>query len=129
MSGRRACRLADLTDRVYANALSSSGQHRASSTETPYTPRMSRTKIFLAAAAAVLLSVSLPAQYDAPLFQELRWRHIGPYRGGRTKAPTGVPGQPNLFYLRAVSRGAWKGTEDRSTLSQTLDRQPTGHPR
>ncbi len=118
--------MADLTDRVYANALSSSGQHRASSTETPYTPRMSRTKIFLAAAAAVLLSVSLPAQYDAPLFQELRWRHIGPYRGGRTKAATGVPGQPNLFYIGAVNGGVWKSTDYGTTWTPIFDGQPTG---
>ena len=44
-------------------------------------------------------------QFDASLFGELRWRMIGPYRGGRTKAAAGVPGQPNVFYVGVGERG------------------------
>src|SRR5262249_20611108 len=42
---------------------------------------------------------------------EMRWRSIGPFRGGRTKAITGVPGRPNVFYMAAVNGGVWK-TDD-----------------
>ena len=30
---------------------------------------------------------------------EMKWRMIGPFRGGRTRAATGVPGEPNVFYV------------------------------
>jgi len=37
----------------------------------------------------------------ASLFSELQWRHVGPFRGGRTKAATGVQQRPGLFYIGA----------------------------
>src|SRR5512141_98677 len=36
---------------------------------------------------------------DPALYSELRWRHIGPFRGGRTVGAAGVPQQPNVFYM------------------------------
>lgn len=44
-------------------------------------------------------------------FQALRWRSIGPYRGGRVTAVAGVPGQPNVYYFGATGGGVWK-TDD-----------------
>src|SRR5258708_2994933 len=45
-------------------------------------------------------SSSAPAQpFDPGLYDSLRWRMIGPFRGGRTVGATGVPGQPNVFYI------------------------------
>ena len=41
----------------------------------------------------------------------MRWRPIGPFRGGRTKAITGVPSQPGVFYMAPVNGGVWK-TDD-----------------
>lgn len=45
------------------------------------------------------------------LFSSLQWRNIGPFRGGRSAAVTGVPGKPNLFYFGATGGGVWR-TED-----------------
>ena len=48
---------------------------------------------------------------ESPLekyYSSLEWRSIGPYRGGRSCAVTGVPGQPNLFYFGATGGGIWK---------------------
>lgn len=45
-------------------------------------------------------------QYDA-----LEYRLIGPFRGGRSAAVTGVPNQPNLFYFGATGGGIWKTTD------------------
>ena len=45
---------------------------------------------------------------------ELQWRMIGPFRGGRTRAVTGVPSQPDVFYVGAVDGGVWK-TDDCGT--------------
>ncbi|MEP6902530.1 MAG: hypothetical protein ABJA66_12315, partial [Actinomycetota bacterium] len=38
-------------------------------------------------------------QYEARAFSEIKWRSIGPFRGGRTRAVAGVPSQPNVFYM------------------------------
>ena len=49
--------------------------------------------------------------YETKWFDFLDWRSIGPYRGGRSCAVTGVPGKPNLFYFGATGGGVWR-TED-----------------
>jgi photosystem II stability/assembly factor-like uncharacterized protein len=59
-------------------------------------------------------------------FSEMRWRPIGPFRGGRTKAVTGVRGQPNVFYIGAVNGGVWKTTDFGRTWTPIFDDQPTG---
>jgi len=56
-------------------------------------------------------SYSSTAQTEAPLekfYSSLEYRSIGPYRGGRSCAVTGVPGKPNLFYFGATGGGVWK---------------------
>lgn len=45
---------------------------------------------------------------DPALFAGLEYREIGPYRGGRSAAVTGVPGKPNLFYMGATGGGVWR---------------------
>ena len=52
-----------------------------------------------------------PKQIDPKLFQELHWRSIGPFRGGRVLAVTGVRGQPDTYYFGSVGGGVWK-TDD-----------------
>ena len=41
---------------------------------------------------------------------KLQWRSVGPFIGGRVVAVTGVPSQPNLFYMGGVDGGVWKST-------------------
>src|SRR5271170_5713182 len=90
---------------------------------------MSVGRALLASMAFVIgaLGVApLGAQRFPPnTYQELRWRSIGPFRGGRTRAVAGVPGAPNMFYIGAVNGGVWKSDDYGRTWVAIFDSQPT----
>jgi photosystem II stability/assembly factor-like uncharacterized protein len=68
-----------------------------------------------------------PGAVDLKTFAaEMRWRSIGPFRGGRTKAITGVPSQPNVFYMAPVNGGVWKTNDFGRIWTPIFDDQPTG---
>src|SRR5436305_10361037 len=65
-----------------------------------------------------------PSRIDASLYGGLRWRNIGPFRGGRVNGVSGVPGQPNTFYFGSVGGGVWKTTNAGRTWLPVFDSQP-----
>jgi photosystem II stability/assembly factor-like uncharacterized protein len=60
---------------------------------------------------------------DARLWQDLRWRGLGPQRGGRVTAVAGVPSQPDVFYLGASGGGVWKTVNAGMTWRPVSDGQ------
>ena len=74
-----------------------------------------------------LLITTLHAQPLNPtLWQNMRWRNIGPFRGGRTVGATGVRSQPNVFYIGVNNGGVWKTNDYGRTWKPIFDSQPTG---
>ena len=99
-----------------------------------------RTLALLGCAALSLLvfghdraAVQVSAQSNANvvinpnMYQDLRWRAVGPHRGGRSTAAVGVRTQPNVFYMGATGGGVWKTDNYGITWSPVTDGQlPTG---
>lgn len=57
------------------------------------------------------------------LFAGMKWRNIGPFRGGRSVAVTGVKGQPQLYYFGSTGGGVWKTTDAGITWNNISDGQ------
>ena len=78
-------------------------------------------------AACILFVVSssaVAAAVDPGLLQNLHWRLIGPFRGGRVLTVAGVPGQPQHFYFGAVNGGVWETHDAGRTWQPIFDGQP-----
>ena len=86
---------------------------------------------------ALLCAITLPglalppdgsaqSTFPTDAMQGPRWRHIGPFRAGRTKSAVGVPSQPNVFYMAATNGGVWKTNDAGRTWKPIFDAQSTG---
>src|SRR5450755_1015489 len=76
---------------------------------------------------AVLAMSSLLAQpMDPKAYAGLKWRMIGPFRGGRTIGVAAIPDQPNVFYIGVNNGGVWKSTDYGATWKPLFDEQGTG---
>ena len=77
--------------------------------------------LFVASFQAFSQKKSNNSQVDEALYEGLEWRCIGPYRGGRSAAVTGVAGKPNLYYMGATGGGVWRTTDAGGTWENISD--------
>ena len=64
---------------------------------------------------------SAATEIDQEAYAALKYRLIGPFRGGRSAAVTGVPGEPNLFYFGSAGGGIWRSTDGARTWENISD--------
>src|ERR1700694_3007410 len=88
--------------------------------------------ILLVSSFSFAQTKSKPASQSAPsavttvgekLFGAMRWRQVGPFRGGRVLAVTGIEGEPNVFYFGAASGGVWKSTDAGANWNPIFDKE------
>ena len=63
-------------------------------------------------------------QIPEALYSEMRWRMIGPFRGGKVNAVAGVPGNPGVYYFGANGGGVWKTTDGGTVWKPIFDEEP-----
>lgn len=92
-----------------------------------------RKLIFLLASVLFLTNYTVSAQkykrkkqknttqFAEKYYDAMQWRNIGPFRGGRSGAVTGVPGKANLFYMGSTGGGIWRTTDAGNTWENISD--------
>jgi len=90
-----------------------------------------RHAVLMAALAAGICVSAVHGQGKTPptvpsLYQELRYRVIGPHRASRTVGAVGIPTQPNVFFMGVNNGGVWKTDDYGRTWTPIFDEAPTG---
>ena len=75
----------------------------------------------LAFVVAVVAQPLVAGQAPTGLGNALRWRSIGPYRGGRVTAVAGIANQPLVYYMGATGGGVWKTDDAGTTWNNVSD--------
>ena len=75
----------------------------------------------------LVLGLASPAEAEAPeqpldekFFETLKYRFVGPYRGGRVTAVTGIPEEPMTYFFGASGGGVWKRDDGGHTWEKVL---------
>jgi photosystem II stability/assembly factor-like uncharacterized protein len=75
-------------------------------------------------AALIVAAAGVNAQQiDPKTFEGMKWRLIGPFRGGRVITVAGVPSQPNTYYFGAVGGGVWKTSDGGNSWDPLFEKQ------
>lgn len=83
--------------------------------------------VLLVGGAGLTAGSQEPGQILAPTsYQELRYRLIGPFRASRTVGASGIPTQPNVFFMGVNNGGVWKTDDYGRTWAPIFDTAPTG---
>ena len=69
------------------------------------------------------IQTAIPSPVDSVLLHSFKWRNLGPERGGRSIAVSGVRGQPKVAYFGATGGGLWKTTDGGEHWAPVTDGQ------
>ncbi|MGH9535131.1 MAG: hypothetical protein ACRD2E_09755 [Terriglobales bacterium] len=83
-----------------------------------------RTAWLAFAVLAVAMAPAWGQQFNAALLAGLRWRQVGPFRGGRVSAVAGVAGRPGIFYMGSAGGGVWKTVDGGTVWKPIFDAEP-----
>jgi photosystem II stability/assembly factor-like uncharacterized protein len=83
-------------------------------------------EILIALFLLFLVGATVAQSVPSELMNGLKWRLIGPFRGGRVVAVAGVPGDSTTFYFGAVNGGIWKTSDAGTVWTPIFDNQPVG---
>jgi photosystem II stability/assembly factor-like uncharacterized protein len=84
-------------------------------------------KYFLIVSCLIFISVhkvnaqKIVSKFSEEYYKSIQWRNIGPFKGGRSAAVTGVPNKANLYYFGSTGGGVWKTTDAGNTWSTISD--------
>ena len=86
--------------------------------------RIRQTLLVLAVITVTFAAVAVKAQQvDPKTYGGMKWRLIGPFRGGRVITVAGVPSQPNTYYFGAVAGGVWRTSDGGNTWDPLFEKQ------
>jgi photosystem II stability/assembly factor-like uncharacterized protein len=88
-------------------------------------PKAASTAQAAPASAASNPDDAEPAKAEEKPFKGMRYRLIGPFRGGRSLTAAGIPGDPTTYYFGATGGGVWKSTDGAMTWSSVFDKEGT----
>jgi photosystem II stability/assembly factor-like uncharacterized protein len=66
-----------------------------------------------------------PGKNEDPNFKGMKYRIVGPFRGGRSLTASGIPGEPTTYYFGATGGGVWKSTDGALTWTSVFDKEGT----
>ncbi len=63
------------------------------------------------------------AEHEDPMFKGMKYRLVGPFRGGRSLTASGIPGDPTTYYFGATGGGVWKSTDGALTWKAVFEKE------
>jgi photosystem II stability/assembly factor-like uncharacterized protein len=119
---RRAAFVAIIVMSVCALTLAQDAQRQGRRNQRPSQAPVASSQPSSAAQAGA--ASQTPAKTpEEKYFNAVTWRQIGPFRGGRVLAVTGVPSQPKTFYFGSVAGGVWKSTDGGVQWAPIFDKE------
>src|SRR5260370_17144685 len=86
--------------------------------------RFAKIATFFAGATIFVAGTVSAQQVPEHLLPEMKWRMIGPFRGGKVNAVAGVPGNAGVYYFGADGGGVWKTTDGGTVWKPIFDKEP-----